>query len=298
MKPLLLLVLLTVALVYGQEFGENSKADNQIAQLYKVLHDVALPSSDIDLDKPIEKRLVLLLPGKILSYSDYYPGEAYVRSLENQDPDARFVDIPPRIMENMFNLADVIPGIDPFNGYETGESLAAIYREIVGSMDIKNFEALSEAKKKRLSESITYLSTEVTDPEMRDPVTNEFLKIARLELYSRYQQRYYEEKEEQERIIEQQRQSLTSSEYQLWFSQSFASLQSKVDAALLDWLVFGDKDNVELYRSRLDTSSAAIALLEAKSSLRSSEVTSLDRSQKIYPVTFVPGDWYQYINNT
>ena len=296
---MILILLLTFAtFTHGQEYGENTKAQNQITQLYKVLHDVALPSSSFDLDKNVDQRLVLLLPGKILSYSDYYPGEAYIKSLENQDPDARFVDIPPRIMENMFNLADVVPGIDPFNGFETGESMAAIYRDLIGKIEIKNFEALSDAKKKRLAESIAYLIEVVNDPEERDPNTQEFVKVTRLNLYRRYQQRYYEEKENQEKIIESQRQSLTSLQYQLWFSQSFPALQSKVDAALLDWLVYGAKDTIELYRARLDTSSAAIALLEAKSALRSSETTSLDRSQKIYPVTFVPGDWYKYINNT
>ena len=32
-------------------------------------------------------------------------------------------------------------------------------------------------------------------------------------------------------------------------------MQSGVEGAYLEWLVFGDKENVELHKSRLDTSS-------------------------------------------
>ena len=305
---LLLVVLATTADTQdtrydGEDEATSSSAERQILKLYQVLHDVALPSSDFSLEKPMERRLVLLLPGKILSYDDYFPGNPYVKSLKNQDPNARFVDIPPRIMENMFRLSDVIPGIDPFDGFESGDSLSALYREIVGSIDIKGFQALSEDKKKRFKESVDYLITKVKDPEPTlnctsgMPIRPECKEITRLSLYRRYQERYNKEKEILETEVEDRRQNLTSLQYQLWFSRTYPSLQARVDGALLDWLVFGDKDNVELFRSRLDTSSPGTVLLEAKSSLRSSEFTSLDRSQKIYPVTFVPGDWYKYIKN-
>ena len=61
--------------------------------------------------------------------------------------------------------------------------------------------------------------------------------------------------------------------------------------------MFGDKEIVELHKSRLNTSSPGLLLLEAKSSLRSSGYTSLDRTQTVYPVSFVPGDWYKYLIN-
>jgi hypothetical protein len=287
----------------GDDAATSGKASSQLRRLYQVLHDIALPSADVGLENTVEQRLVLLLPGKILSYDDYYPGGPYVDSLKSQDPNARFVDIPPRIMENMFRLSDIVPGINPFNGFESGESLSALYREIVGSLDIVGFEKLSEDKKKRFKESVEYLIQKVQDPEPKfncqsgNEIQPECKEITRLSLYRRYQQRYNEEKEMLETEVEDRRQNLTSLQYQLWFTRTYPSLQAKVDGALLDWLVFGDKDNVELYRSRLDTSSPGTVLLEAKSALRSSEFSSLDRSQKIYPVTFVPGDWYQYINN-
>ena len=74
---------------------------------------------------------------------------------------------------------------------------------------------------------------------------------------------------------------------------AYPVLQSEVEGAYLDWQVVGNKDIVELEKSRLDTSSPAVELLDAKSTLRASGFKSLDRTQTVYPVSFVPGDWYE-----
>ena len=73
--------------------------------------------------------------------------------------------------------------------------------------------------------------------------------------------------------------------------------QSKLDGAYLEWLVFGRKDEVESKWLQLDNTSPGfnLELREAKSALRASGVSSLDRTQTIYPVYFNPSDWYKYI---
>ena len=281
----ILLLIVETSIVQGQDAGAT--ASNQLIQLYKVIHSVALPSAG-DIEVPVTQRLALLLPGKVLNYFDYYPGDAYVAQQRLQDPNSRFQEIPPRISENMFKLSDIVPGLNPFAGSETGQSLATIYRDIVGQLTIRGFETLSENQKKQCMEASGYLLSKTEDPDTLQEVT-------RLSLYRKYQRRYNELRSTTENFIEGQRRNLSSIDYQYWFTRNYPSIQAEVDGAYIEWLVFGEKETIEIYLSRLGTNSPATALLEARSALRSSSRISLDRTQTIYPVTFSPSDWYRYI---
>lgn len=64
-------------------------------------------------------------------------------------------------------------------------------------------------------------------------------------------------------------------------------------AAYTKWIVFGQKDIIELYKARMDSESEGIALEEARQFLRGSGTISLDRTQTIYPVSFEPSNWYE-----
>ena len=64
-------------------------------------------------DGPSTKCLVMMLPGKVLYEKDYFPGKDYMdfRS-DNARARDRYVESPPIQMQNLFNLVDVVPGID------------------------------------------------------------------------------------------------------------------------------------------------------------------------------------------
>ena len=64
--------------------------------------------------------------------------------------------------------------------------------------------------------------------------------------------KYNDAREKMEKDIEAQRSSLPSC--QIWFQREYPIMQSGVEGAYLEWLVFGVKENVELHKSRLDTS--------------------------------------------
>lgn len=84
-------------------------------------------------------------------------------------------------------------------------------------------------------------------------------------------------------------------EYQTWFQTHYPSLNSEVENAYTEWLVFGEKDLIELYKAHLDVESQGVALEEARMALRSSGKVSLDRSSTVYPVYFEPSNWYSYL---
>ncbi len=84
-------------------------------------------------------------------------------------------------------------------------------------------------------------------------------------------------------------------EYQRWFQIHFPTMQAELEDVYTEWLVFGQKDIVELYKAYLDVGSHVVDLQKARMSLRSSSKTSLDRASAVYPVHFEPSDWYEYL---
>ena len=269
------------------DFKESAQ---RLQKIYEIMHNLALPKALQG--GPSSKRLVMMLPGKVLYEKDYYPGKDYVDFItDNARARDRFVEIPPLKMQNLFNLVDVVPGVDPLQGQESGESFSAYYREVLGQMDIKGLDALTEDQQKHLTDSVKILLEEVNDPEAPDN------KISRWDLYRRYEEVYNNERERMEQEINDKRNTLTSVEYQYWFQRTYPALQAKVDGAFYDWLISGQKDLVELHKGRLGTSSPGALLLEAKSVLRATGAVALDRSKTIYPVNFVPGNWYEYLKD-
>lgn len=272
---------------------EAGKSQETLSKLYTTIRNVALPptSDSVSGNELVTERLLLLLPGKVLSYYDYFPGNAYEASLENPHHDGQQVPIPPRVMENMFSLADVIPGHYPLRGQETGESMAIIYENILNRMEVKGFNQKTQAEKQRYVTAIDYLAEELPDP------LNVTQNVTRFQLYRRSQELYNRRRLEMEDTIDRKRKELPAIEYERWFQRNYPSLNSDVEGAYTEWLIFGQKEIVELYKSYLDVESPGIDLEEARMALRASGVSALDRTRTVYPVSFVPSNWYRYLTN-
>ena len=275
--------------------GAREHSTTTLANLYTVIKNVALPppSADATGNEPTQQRLVMLLPGKVPSYYDYFPGDAYEAYLEN--PDYGYTDqqvtIPPRIMEHMFALADVIPGRYPLRGAETGESMAIIYESILNKMEVEGFARKTQLEKERYVTALNYLAEEISDPlEVTKNVT-------RFQLYRRSQELYNSRRLEMEDTIAEMRTSVPGIEFERWFQRNYPTLKSHVEGAYTEWLIFGQKEIVELYKSYLDVESPGVDLEEARMALRASGLSSLDRTRTVYPVSFVPANWYRYLTN-
>ena len=261
-------------------------AAKKLSQLYTTIRNIALPQSDTN-----TQRLVMLLPGKVLSYSEYYPGKSYEASLENPDQIGKQVNIPVRVMESMFSLADAVPGIDPLHGAETGESLAVIYENILNWMQIKGFNEKTQEEKKHYLVAVEYLAQNVPDP------FNVSVNVTRFNLYRRSQDAYNAKRLEMEDIIASNRSKLPAPDFESWFQRNYPTLNARVEAAYTEWLIFGEKEIVELYKSYLDVQTPGLDLEDARMALRASGVIALDRSRTLYPVSFVPSNWYRYLTD-
>lgn len=120
--------------------------------LYKAIHHFALPTTNFT--RPVNQRFILQIPGKVLNPADYHPGDEYEKFLKNPHKMQKEVQIPPMIMEKMFQLSDAVPGTDTLSGGETGYSLARIYESVLGTMDVVNFAELNAIGKKKIMMSL------------------------------------------------------------------------------------------------------------------------------------------------
>ena len=261
---------------------------NQLG-LYEALHSFALP--DIDTSKPVNQRFILQIPGKVLNPMDYYPGDEYEKYLKNPHKSQKEVQIPPMVMEKMFQLSDVVPGSDSLAGGESGYSLARIYENILGTMDVINFAELTAIDNNIYDESLDKLLELMPDPN------NPGKEVPLLQLYSTFQDAYHEEQRKMEDAIKEKQKNSSAVEYQLWFQRHFSILNAKVEGAYTRWLLYGRKHLVESYIAHFDITSSGEILEDARVKLRSSGSSSLDRSQTVYPVSFTPSNWYEYLKN-
>ena len=291
---ILLLSLSLLSCVIAQQSDQDrqkaiEKSRKITAGLYTTLRNIAFPESPLTSSTPVANRFVLMSPGKVLNYWDYYPGQAYEQSLLHQNVSALDSVVPPSVMEKWFDIADVMVGADPLTGGVTGKSMATAYETIISQMELLGLTSKSTDAGRRYNEGRNYLTAVVPDPD------NPAINSTRLTLYKRYQDQYTETQLKMEQEIYKVRSSSNSLDYELWFQRNYPSLNLKVEGAYTQWLAFGDKERVELYKAYMDVASSGVEVEEAKMALRASGTSSLDRTRTIYPVSFEPGNWYKYL---
>ena len=250
-----------------------------LARLYATIRNVALPSDPAVVDnEPISHRLVMLLPGKSLHYYDYFPGEANLESGQE-------IFLPPRVMENMFHLTDVTPGIYPLQGTESGESMSTVYSNILQRMEVKGFIKNIRQHTYKVKQ---HLKKEVTDPRNPSRLTPIY------KLYHQLKNTHIQARLEMETSISDKRKELSPVRFEEWYRRNFPALNSKVEGAFTE-LQMLQRNLLDDYRSELGVELVGLDLEAAKVELRASALASLDRSRTIYPVSFVPANWYQYL---
>ncbi len=287
------ILLAGLSLVLGNKSDDDREKATKnskkiLLDLYITLRNIAFPESPLS-SGTVANRFVMLSPGKVLNYWDYYPGYEYEQSLLRLNSSALKTVIPPSVMEKWFDVADTVVGADPISGGLNSKSMATIYETIISQMELLGIKSKSSDAESRYNEGRNYLTSVILDPE------NPAINSTRLTLYKRYQDLYTQRQLEMEQKIEESRSSRSSLDYELWFQRNYPSLSMRVEGAYTQWLVFGEKERVELYKAYMDVASSGSEVEKAKMSLRASGVTSLDRTRTIYPVSFEPGNWYKYL---
>jgi len=90
MKTLVLFVACALALA-SSDTADNTQDQQRDAQtaaldrtkgLYITLRNIAFPQDPLSNDRHLTSRFLLLMPGKVLNYFDYYPGKEYTTFIQ------------------------------------------------------------------------------------------------------------------------------------------------------------------------------------------------------------------------
>ena len=282
----------SVALANRSDDDRESAAVERACQiftnLYLTLRDVAFPKSPYSDSDTVHNRFILMTPGKVLNYDDYYPGNLYTASMKAKNTSDLQSLVPSSVMGKWFDIADVVVGGE-LNSGVTGKSMATIYRHILSQKTVKDLKHNYVDAEARYNEAKSFLTEVIQNPE---DLTEE---TTRLKLYNLYREEHAKERLKMENAINDARQTKNSVEYELWFQYNFPLLNARVENAYTKWLIFGQKEQAEIYITYLDKPSGSEALKEARTTLRTSEILSMDHTRMIYPVSFEPGNWYEYL---
>ena len=66
----------------AQQTQGQEKALDITTGLYLTMRNIAYPDHKINDDKNVDSRFLLLMPGKVLNYFDYYPGTEYTNFIQ------------------------------------------------------------------------------------------------------------------------------------------------------------------------------------------------------------------------
>ena len=287
-----LLIFQSSTVVSARSITTADPAVINLISLYTAMYQLAFPleNREFGSDATVTERFIWQVPGLVLNPYDYDPGELYIAAQANPNDGQPEVNIPPYIMENMFQLVDPLPNTNPLKGGVSGGSLADTYRDIIYNMDVKKFDDVAESVLQKYQTAMEILQGSRRDPESATPHN-----VTLLDLYTRYKGRYYQKKQEVEEIIEQKKKSLPSIEYEKWFTRNYRNLQAQEESEYTRWILYGEKEVVDTYKIHLDVAPEGAELETAREVLRSSGISALDRSGTIYPVSYTPSNWYQYI---
>ena len=281
-----ILIVSALFLFHWTAGADDDKVKKDQLALYDVLHQMALPRLD-DRKLPITTRFIMLLPGVVLNYYDYCPTETLTQNEKDTLPFATRIPSD----EKTFRLTDEVPTINPLAGGRTGRSLSTIYRRTLYTMDTSAATDTNILNSTEYAAAMEFLQTEVPDPKAPDS------KIPRFELYHRYQLEYYNTVSEIKKWLHTNRTEvgIKNRGYEAWYQENYPKLSAHMSAAYSQWLILGQKSQVEERISMVDIHTSRSEVEEARRALQQEELPSMDGGTVYYPVHLDPGNWYQYL---
>ncbi|KAG8688959.1 hypothetical protein FRC09_012650 [Ceratobasidium sp. 395] len=236
------------------------------------------------LPTPPEQFFTIMIPGKVVNFDDY-------------TVDPKDMLIPLKVQRNQAILCDDMPPLATLQSGPTGRSVARTYADAisklvpVGSTVGIDDGATKTVEQKRYEMAMAKLSTEV-------PGKGQTL----VELYTRKQEIYTSAVDRKTKAFHEAlahvqadpRNKTTENAheaYDLWVQENARVYRNHVQAAYMDWVITGKKEEVEYWFAVVDQDSVLARVEQSKESMRAAVVQDEDGTVEYQTVKLEPSDW-------
>lgn len=275
--------------VGGKGTGDDFDPVERTAQISLQIREAvrkALPA-------PLEQFFTVMVPGKVVNYADYSEGF--------DDDGNSTVPVLPSVTElNQAILCDDMPALAPVQLGPTGKSVARSYDAAISKLipagttvgvDVADPKNLT-AEEARYEKAMTWLL-------FKDPSKD---SKTRVEIYSEKQEAYTKALERKtkafndalKRATEDPRNVTVAQQraaYDVWVSENARAYRNLMQAAYMDWVVNGMKEEVEYWFSIVDRDSAMARVEASKEAMRAAVVQDTDGSVEYQKVRLTPANW-------
>ncbi|KAJ7869729.1 hypothetical protein B0H14DRAFT_3083930 [Mycena olivaceomarginata] len=242
------------------------------------------------LPAPPEQFFTVMIPGKVVDFEEYLA------------PVDRNSLLPTKVELAQARLCDDMPALAAMQLGPTGRSVARSYATAISKLipagttvgiDDGNNKSLSEDQK-RYKKAMSILSSEVPNKDGHSLV----------ELYTIKQKAYTDAVtaktkafDEAMKIAQKDPSNKTSEEvraaYDSWVQENARAYRNSVQAAYMDWVIMGKKEEVEYWFSVVDQDSALARVEQSKETMRWAVVQDSDGSGEYQKVVLTPSNWYK-----
>ena len=216
--------------------------------------------------------------------------------------------IPARIMQNMFDLSNVVPNMSHWIGNPEDGSVdfSSAYIDIINKLlDHSRKQGLQALHNVR-----SYLAEPVQDPEPQlsqqyELYSHAGLNATRLTLYHRYKSIYYHTQMQIKDNINSRKKWMTGTNFKHWYKKHKKDFSAMKKEQLQKWYRLGHKTDVENRMKNILPFQQVHNIDSAKRLLEGYRQPSWDQfydptweksKSFIYRVNFIPSNWYKLLS--
>ncbi|GLB44722.1 hypothetical protein LshimejAT787_1800590 [Lyophyllum shimeji] len=271
----------------GNGTGDDFDPIARTAQISRQIREAvrqALPA-------PMEQFFTVMVPGKVVNFADYSEGF-------DQDGQMTAPILPTVTELNNAILCDDMPVLAPVQLGPTGKSVARSYDAAISKLipagttvgvDVADPQNLT-AEEERYQKAMTWLLFKYKDGKTRVEIYSE-----KQELYTKAIERKTKAfNDALKRAMDDPRNTTPAQQraaYDVWVSENARAYRNLMQAAYMDWVVNGLKEEVEYWFSIVDRDSAMARVEASKEAMRAAVVQDTDGSVEYQKVKLTPSNW-------
>ncbi|KAK0105142.1 hypothetical protein ONS95_004459 [Cadophora gregata] len=244
-----------------------------------------------------EQYLTVAIPGTVIDLASYEKGGSFVYDV------AKHATIPTTVRQAEARLVDGMMPVATIMIGNTGRSVARSYSSTLDTLvpakaTISSNDGVQSSGDPNYDNAMTYLKTTVPgtgksavelycEKQILWAKARSTWDTAKIETITRAEKLY---------PVESDPDNLTKQKEYIanWGQENYFTFKASVQAAWMDWVVTGEKHNVDYFFGMVDVGSIMSRIESSKESLRNSTIPDADGSSEVYGVSLTPSRWATY----